>query len=86
MGEKSVTSPWKGWNVNATPAPTLFEDVMSQVKKWPERSIGKFRVMRYMLLYHCNAGLQIQGFTMIYFELEAPTPWFWLAKDGLTAI
>ena len=33
MGEKPVTSPWKGWNVNATPAPTLFEDVMSQVKK-----------------------------------------------------
>ena len=84
MGEKPATSPWKGWNVNATPAPTLFEDVMSQVKKWPERSIGKFRVMRWMLLYHCNAGLQ--GFTMICFELEAPTPWFWLAKDGLTAI
>ena len=33
MGENPVTSPWKGWNVNATPAPTLFEDVMSQVKK-----------------------------------------------------
>ena len=46
MGEKPATSPWKGWNVNATPAPTLFEDVMSQVKKWPEKSIGKFRVMR----------------------------------------
>ena len=45
MGEKPATAPWKGWNVNATPAPTLFEDVMSQVKLWPERSIGKFRVM-----------------------------------------
>jgi len=31
MEGKAATTPWKGWNVNTTPAaPAILEDVMSQ--------------------------------------------------------